>query len=142
MVTTRSGKKTTTKGTSSPLNPRVIKGGFSREHLVPLVMEEMLYEANERAYIFERELDVMTDKCKMLEEELMNVRFKHVQEIKKFERESKNRSFYFTREPKVPSNTLLQFMGLKGDVVPLIFWLLCSLLLNSTYIYYAMPIFE
>jgi phage-related protein len=109
MVTTRSGKTTTTTAKITHKNS---------QQVLQNVLEEMLYEANERAHIFERQLDVMTDKCKMLEEELMNVRFKHVQEIKKFERESKNRSFYFT------------------------FWLICSLWLNCTYVYYAMPMFE
>jgi len=107
MVTTRSGKTTTAKITYK-----------QSQQVLQNTLEEMVYEANERAHIFEKQLDVMTDKCKMLEEELMMVRFKHVQEMEKLERESKNRSFYF------------------------IFWLLCSLLLNCTYVYYAMPMFE
>jgi hypothetical protein len=114
MVTTRSGK------TSKPEATTVTSSSCNKNSQAVLqeVMEEMLYEANGRAHIFEKQLDVMTDKCKMLEEELMMVRFKHVQEIVKIERESKKRSFYFT------------------------LWLICSLLLNCAYVYYAMPIFE
>ena len=109
MVTTRSGK------TSKPEATTVTSSSCNKSSHAVLqeVMEEMVYEANERAHIFEKQLDIMTDKCKMLEEELMMVRFKHVQEIVKIERDSKNRAFYF------------------------IFWLICSLLLHCTYIYYA-----
>jgi len=108
MVTTRSGKITKAAATitSSPCYK-------TSQTVIQQVMEEMLYEANERAHIFERQLDTMTDKCKMLEEELMMVRFKHVEEMNKIESEAKNRGFYF------------------------MFWLLCSLFLNCTYVYYA-----
>lgn len=75
------------------------------------VMEDLLVEAQERAKFAERALAEADGKCRMLEYELMLVRNEKVEIINKIENDSKNRRFYY------------------------LFWLSCSLLLQSAMVY-------
>ena len=104
MVTTRSGT-TTNNHNKYTTPPRV---------LIVEVMESMLVEAQERAKLAERSLTMAENKCKMLEYELMLVRNEHVNEMLRFEKEAKNRQFYY------------------------LFWLIITFFLEVLFVYYSL----
>lgn len=89
MVTTRSGTTTTTRNNNKETTP-------TPRVMIVEVMEDMLVEAQERAKLAERSLAVAENKCQLLEYELMFVRNEHVNEMLRFEKEAKNRQFYYS----------------------------------------------
>lgn len=110
MVTTRSGTTTTRNNNNNQNNKETTQPRV----MIVEVMEDMLVEAQERAKFAERALAICENKCNMLEYELMFVRNEHVNEMLRFEKESKNRQFHY------------------------LFWLISCFLLEMLFMYYLL----